>query len=157
MYVIDNDLSAFTWNTSNMKEVVAVDDATVVFHLSKPRADMLRTGVLIVPEHIWSKVPPDKVETYQVKLPLVGSGPFQVTEEKKGSYWVMEANKDCFLGAPTLDEVIFERYTNQDTLAMDIKNGALDVAFPLPTAQVEALEEPAWSLPAPLTTSTLTT
>ena len=139
-YVIDNELQAFTWNTVNMKEVVAVDDATVVFHLSKPRADMLRTGVLIVPEHIWSKVPADKVETYQVKLPLVGSGPFQVTEEKKGSYWVMEANKDYFGGAPTIDEVIFERYTNQDTLAMDIKNGHLDVAFPLPEAQIEALQ-----------------
>ena len=35
----------------------------VVFHLSKPRADMLRTAVTIVPEHIWSKVPGDKVET----------------------------------------------------------------------------------------------
>jgi len=140
MYVIDNDLSAFTWNTVNMKKVVAVDDTTVVFHLSKPRADMLRTGVLIVPEHIWSKVPGDKVEKYQVKLPLVGSGPFQVTEEKKGSYWILEANKDFFLGAPTIDEVIFEQYTNQDTLAMDIKNGALDVAFPLPDAQVKALQ-----------------
>ncbi len=75
MYVIDNELAAYTWNTSNMKEVVATDDATVVFHLSKPRADMLRTAVTIVPEHIWSKVPGDKVETYQVKLPLVGSGP----------------------------------------------------------------------------------
>jgi len=140
MYVIDNELQAFTWNTVNMKEVVAVDDATVVFRLSEPRADMLRTGVLIVPEHIWSKVPADKVETYQVKLPLVGSGPFQVTEEKKGSFWVLEANKDYFGGAPTIDEVIFEAYTNQDTLAMDIKNGHLDVAFPLPEAQVEALQ-----------------
>ena len=140
MYVIDNELQAFTWNTVNMKEVVAVDDATVVFHLSKPRADMLRTGVLIVPEHIWSKVPADKVETYQVELPLVGSGPFQVTEEKKGSYWIMDANKDYFGGAPTIDEVIFERYTNQDTLAMDIKSGALDVAFELPEAQIEALQ-----------------
>ncbi len=140
MYVIDNELGAFTWNTTNMKEVVAVDDATVEFRLSKPRADMLRTGVLIVPEHVWSKVPADKVETYQVKLPLVGSGPFQVTEEKKGSYWVMEANKDYYGDAPTIDEVIFERYTNQDTLAMDIKNGHLDVAFELPAAQIEALQ-----------------
>ena len=132
MYVIDNELSAYTWNTSNMKEVVAVDDSTVVFHLSKPRADMLRTAVTIVPEHVWSKVPGDKVETYQVKLPLVGSGPFQVTEEKPGSYWVLEANKEYFKGSPTIDEVILEQYTNEDTLSMDIKNGALDVAVDLP-------------------------
>jgi peptide/nickel transport system substrate-binding protein len=140
MYVIDNDLSAFTWNTVNMKRVVAVDDTTVVFHLSKPRADMLRTGVLIVPEHIWSKVPGDKVEKYQVKLPLVGSGPFQVTEAKAGSYYTLAANKNYFGGAPMIDEVIMEVYTNQDTLAMDLRNGALDVAFPLPEAQIKALQ-----------------
>ncbi len=140
MYVIDNELSAYTWNTSNMKEVVATDDSTVVFHLSKPRADMLRTAVTIVPEHVWSKVPGDKVETYQVKLPLVGSGPFQVTEEKPGSYWVLEANKEYFKGSPTIDEVILEQYTNEDTLSMDIKNGALDVAADLPIPQIEALQ-----------------
>ena len=139
-YVIDNELEAFTWNTKNMKEVVAVDDTTVVFHLSKPRADMLSTGVLIVPEHIWSKVPGDKVLTYQVKLPLIGSGPFQVIEAKPGSYWVLAANKDYFGGAPTIDEVIFEVYQNQDTLAMDIKRRAIDVAFELPVAQFSALQ-----------------
>jgi len=139
-YVIDNKLSAFTWNTKNMKDVVAVDDSTVVFHLSKPRADMLRTGVLIVPEHIWSKVPGDKVETYQVKLPLIGSGPFQVTKDKPGSYTVLAANKDYFMGAPTIDEVIMEVYTNQDTLAMDIRSGAIDVAFELPAPQLKALQ-----------------
>jgi peptide/nickel transport system substrate-binding protein len=138
-YVIDNKLSAFTWNTTNMKDVVAVDDATVVFHLSKPRADMLRTGVFIVPEHVWSKVPGDKVETYQVKPPLVGSGPFQVIEAKD-SYTLLAANKDCFMGAPTIDEVIFEVYRNEDTLAMDITSGAIDVAWGLPAAQMKALQ-----------------
>ena len=58
-YIIDNDLSAYTSSTLNIKEAVALDDATVEFHLKKPKATMLRLWIPIVPEHIWSKIPGD--------------------------------------------------------------------------------------------------
>ena len=52
----------------------------------------------------------------------------------------MVANKDYWKGAPKIDEVVFENYTNQDTMTMDLKAGNLDVAFGVPVAQFNALK-----------------
>ena len=67
---------------------------------------MLRLWIPIVPEHIWSKIPGDKAATYNSVPPVIGSGPFQVVEVKKGSYIRFAANKDYWKGAPKVDEVI---------------------------------------------------
>ena len=139
-YIIDNELGAFVTYTTNIEKAVAVDDTTVEFHLTKPKANMLRLWIPILPEHIWSEVPGKTADTYQSQPPVVGSGPFQVIESKKGSYTRLAANKDYWRGTPTLDEVIIEKYDNQDTMTMDLKSGALDAAVELPVAQFNALK-----------------
>jgi peptide/nickel transport system substrate-binding protein len=139
-YIIDNELTAYTSSTVNIKEAVAIDDATVEFRLTKPKATMLRLWIPIVPEHIWSKVPGDKAATFNSEPPVIGSGPFQTIEVKKGSYVRFAANKDYWKGAPKVDEVIIQIYTNQDTMAMDLKSGGIDVAVQLPAAQFNALK-----------------
>jgi len=139
-YIIDNQIAQYLSSVVNVKDVVAVDDTTVEFHLTKPKANMLRLWIPIVPEHIWSKVPGKKADSYQVKTPVVGTGPFQVTEVKKGSYLIFTANKDYFRGAPKVDEVVLQIYQNQDTMTMDLKSGALDAAVDLPVAQFNALK-----------------
>jgi peptide/nickel transport system substrate-binding protein len=139
-YIIDNELTAYTSSTVNIKNAEAVDDATVVFHLKKPKATMLRLWIPIVPEHIWSKIPGDKAGTYNSQPPVIGSGPFQTIEVKKGSYIRFAANKDYWKGAPKVDEAILEIYTNQDTMAMDLKSGAIDVAVDLPAPQFDAMQ-----------------
>jgi peptide/nickel transport system substrate-binding protein len=139
-YIIDNELAAFTSQTVNIKEVVAIDDATVEFRLKKPKATMLRLWIPIVPEHIWSKIPGDEASTYNSEPPVIGTGPFQVIDVKKGSYVRFAANKDYWKGAPKVGEAILEIYTNQDTMAMDLKSGALDVAVQLPAVQFNALK-----------------
>ena len=138
-YIIDNELSAYTSSTVNIKHAEAVDDSTVVFHLKKPKSTMLRLWIPIVPEHIWGNIPGSKAGTFNSKPPVVGSGPFQVIEVKKGSYIRFAANKDYWKGAPKVDEVILEIYQNQDTMAMDLKSGAIDVAVDLPAAQFKAM------------------
>jgi peptide/nickel transport system substrate-binding protein len=139
-YIIDNELTAYTSSTVNIKNAEAVDDSTVVFHLKKPKATMLRLWIPIVPEHIWSKIPGDKAGTFNSEPPVIGSGPFQTIEVKKGSYIRFAANKDYWKGAPKVDEVILQIYTNQDTMAMDLKSGAIDVAVDLPAPQFDALK-----------------
>jgi len=139
-YIIDNELSAYTSSTLNIKDAVAIDDATVEFHLKKPKSTMLRLWIPIVPEHIWSKIPGDKAGTYNSKPPVIGSGPFQVIEVQKGSYVRFAANKDYWKGAPKVDEAILEVYQNQDTMSMDLKSGAIDVAVELPAPQFDALK-----------------
>jgi peptide/nickel transport system substrate-binding protein len=139
-YVIDNDMSAFTGYTEGIKKVTAVDDSTVVFTCSRPKSNMLGMWVPILPEHVWSKVDPKDAGTgYANETPIVGSGPFQVVEWKKGSYIRLEANKAYWGVKPKIDEVIFETYQNADTLAQDMKTGALDAAWGIPPAQMKTL------------------
>jgi peptide/nickel transport system substrate-binding protein len=140
-YIVQNELSAFNTYTTNMEKAVAVDDSTVKFFLSKPKANMLRMWIPIVPEHVWSKVSGKQAEnSFQNNPPIVGSGPFQVVDVKRGEYVRLVANKDYWRGASKVDEVIFEIYTNQDTMTMDLKSGNIDVAFGVPVAQFNALK-----------------
>ena len=139
-YIIDNELSAFTGSTTHIKKAVAVDDTTVEFHLERPKSSMLRLPIPILPEHIWAKVPGDKAATFAAKPPLIGSGPFQAVEVKKGSYVRLVANERYWKGAPRIDEAVIEVYQNQDTMVMDLKSGAIDVAEDLPAAQFAALQ-----------------
>ena len=139
--IIDNELSAFSSYTVNMKKAVAVDDATVKFYLTKPKANMLRLCIPIVPEHVWSKVSGKSAgNDFQNTPPVIGSGPFRVVEIKKDEYVRLVANKDYWKGAPKVDEVILEVYQNQDTMTMDLKSGAIDVAFGVPGAQFNSLK-----------------
>jgi peptide/nickel transport system substrate-binding protein len=140
--IIDHDLSNFTSYTEFIEKVETPDDYTVVFTCSEPKANMLGMWVFILPEHIWSKIPvKDLDKTYKNEPPIVGSGPFQVVEVKKGDYVRMIANKDYWGGAPTIDEVIYLTYQSADTMAQDIRSGNLDCAWNIPEAQIKPLDK----------------
>ncbi len=97
--------------------------------------------VPIVPEHIWSQFKTyDQATKYLNSPPIVGSGPFQVVEWQKGKFVRAVANKDYWGGKPKVDEIVFEVYKNQDTLAHDLKLGTIDLAINIPPAQVKALQ-----------------
>lgn len=139
-YIIDNQMASFMGYTEGIEKVEAPDDTTAVFTCSRPKANMLGMWVPILPEHIWSKIDPKDAGTgYPNKPPIVGSGPFQIVEWKKGSYLRLAANPDYWAGKPKVDEVIFETYQNADTMAQDMKSGALAGAWGIPPAQVESL------------------
>ena len=139
-YIIDNQLSAFLNYVSHIKSVEAINDQTVVFHLTKPKANMLRLWVPIIPEHIWSKISGKAAGfTFQNQPPVIGTGPFQVVENKPGSYVRLVANKQYWRGAPKIDEVILETFTNPISMAAEVQAGQLDGAEDLPPASFEQL------------------
>ncbi len=139
-YVIDNQMASFMGYTEGIEKVEAPDDTTAVFTCSRPKANMLGMWVPILPQHIWSKIDPKNAGTgYPNKPPIVGSGPFQIVEWKKGSYLRLAADPNYWAGKPKVDEVIFETYQNADTMAQDMKSGALAGAWGIPPAQVESL------------------
>jgi len=139
-YIIKNKMSSFTGYTEGIEKVVATDDTTAVFTCSQPKANMLGMWVPILPEHIWSKVDPKDAGTgYANTPPIIGSGPFQVIEWKKGSYLRLAANPNYWAGKPKVDEVIFETYQNADTMAQDMKSGSLGGAWGIAPAQVKRL------------------
>jgi len=140
-YIIDNTLTAFTSYTNNIEKVEALDDFTVKMTCSKPKANMLRLWIPILPGHIWSQVPGKRAgNDYVNKPPIVGTGPFQTVAVKKGGYIKLVKNPDYWVeGKPTIDEIIMSIYQNPDTMTQDLKTGALDYALGIPTARFKPL------------------
>ena len=139
-YILDNDLSAFTGYLTFVEKVTAPDDTTLVIELSKPKADILQMKVPILPEHIWSKVPPKDAETkFTNGPPVIGSGPYQVVENKHNEYCRLVRNERYWRGAPAIGELILETYQNPDTMVQDLKAGTLDAADGVPAAQFKGL------------------
>lgn len=141
-YIMDNGLSAYTSYTTGIESVEAVDSLTVQITCSEPKANILGMVVPIVPEHVWSKVDPKAAErSFQNQPPIVGTGAFQVVEFKKGEFVRLEANKDYWRGAPEIDELIFQMYTNADSMVQDLKRGSIDACWGVPEAQFDTLGE----------------
>ena len=73
--IIDNELTSFLQAVKDIKHAEAVDDTTVRFTMSAPKADMLYAVVYIIPEHIWGKVKVPTLErSYANKTPIVAAG-----------------------------------------------------------------------------------
>jgi peptide/nickel transport system substrate-binding protein len=139
-YILKNDMSNFTSYTAGITRVTALDEYTVQMACSAPKADMLLSlnSIPVLPEHIWAEVPPKLAGTnYPNDPPIVGSGAFQCVKYKKSNYVIMEANKGYWRGAPKIDELIFQCYTNEDTMAQDLKAGTLDACTGLLNTQIQ--------------------
>jgi len=139
-YIIDNEMSAFIGFLDGVREAVVVDPDTVEVLCDKPKANFTRLWIPILPEHIWSKIPGEEAgTTYANDPPIIGNGPYQVVEWKKGAYVKMVAYDDYWQGTPTIDEVYYITYDNGDTMVQDLKSGTIDAAYLFPPAQWEAL------------------
>jgi peptide/nickel transport system substrate-binding protein len=131
--ILRQQLGMYIGYFTGVTKVEAPDDQTVVITSKKPNAVLTALYVPILPEHVWSKVPDGKVESW-ANVPMVSSGPFQVTEVKNGKYVKLVKNpyyKDGFGVAPTIDEVFFDMYQTQDGVVADYKSGNLDAAIEL--------------------------
>ena len=140
-YIIENDLENWTSYTNLIEKATVIDDYTVEFTCSKPKPDMIRHYVPIVPEHVWSKISPeDAAKGFQNDPPIVGSGPFNCVEYKKSSYVKMVANPNWRGPEPKIDEIYFMYFTNSDTMVQDLKSGNIDGAGGLKANQMAQFE-----------------
>lgn len=136
------DSAAATANgnyVDNFAEVSAPDDGRVVIRTESPQATMRSLAVPIVPEHVWSRV--DDVAGFANReMPIVGSGPFEVTDYRPQQYLTLEADEDFWRGAPTIDRLRFVNFENSDAAVQALRKGEIDVARKLTPAQFDALK-----------------
>ena len=108
-YVIKNQLGNYTMYMNFIKSVVAPNDNTVVFTCTKPKANMLNMWVVHrARAHLGQDLRQGAQGSFQNNPPIVGSGPFQLTQYKKDQFAMMTANKSYWGGAPKIDEVDFD-------------------------------------------------
>jgi peptide/nickel transport system substrate-binding protein len=131
----------FTGYTDNVTSIQTPDDQTVVIKTSKPDARIVGgLFIYILPEHIWSKVPVDELTgSYQPDIPLVGSGPFVVTEFEPGRLTRMEKNPEFRGPEPAFDEIQFIKYGNQDAAERALQLGEVDLVPEVSAANFERL------------------
>ncbi|WP_327353067.1 ABC transporter substrate-binding protein [Streptomyces sp. NBC_01304] len=124
------DEGAATSNGSfvaNFKKVTAPSPTELVVELKEPQATMASLDIPIVPEHIWKDVKDYSKFNNDETFPIVGNGPFKLTEYKTDQYVKLEANKSFWRGAPKFDELVFKTYKDQDAAVAALKKG--EVSF----------------------------
>ena len=124
---------AFTFNTalatpnseadlSMLDSVEALDDTTVIFHMSKPYNAFLYTLAVfgIVPEHCYD-------EAAYGENP-VGSGRYILTQWDKGQQAILEANPDYYGDEVQMKKVIV-LFMEEDAALAAVKAGQVDIAY----------------------------
>ena len=119
----------FTSYTDNVSKIETPNADTVVIHTKRPDARIVGgLFIYILPKHVWGKVPvSDLTGSYNPKLPLVGSGPYVVTDFEPNRITKMEKNPNFRGPEPKFDEIQFIRYGNQDAAERALQVGEVDM------------------------------
>ncbi|NWF28843.1 ABC transporter substrate-binding protein [Streptomyces sp. PKU-EA00015] len=126
--------------TANFKKVTAPDPKTLVIELRKPQATMTALDVPIVPKHVWEKVGDFSKFNNDKQFPIVGNGPFVITDFKVDQYVRLRPNKDFWRGAPKFDELVFKYYKDGDAAVAALQKGEVSFVQGLTPAQAAALK-----------------
>ncbi|GAA4618175.1 ABC transporter substrate-binding protein [Saccharopolyspora hordei] len=122
----------------NFETVTAPDDHTLVIRTKSPQATMLAIDAPIVPEHVWSKVT-DVASFANDQMPVVGSGPFVLTDYRPEQDVTLTANPDFWRGPPKVAQLQFIQFKNSDAAVQALRKGDVDVVQKLTPAQFDAL------------------
>ncbi|WP_405602707.1 ABC transporter substrate-binding protein [Streptomyces sp. NBC_01410] len=125
--------------TANFRKVTAADPETLVIELKKPQATMLALDVPIVPKHIWEKVGDFSKFNNDKQFPIVGNGPFVITDFKVDQFVKLKPNKDFWRGAPKFDELVLKYYKDGDAAVAALQKGEVSFVQGLTPAQATAL------------------
>jgi peptide/nickel transport system substrate-binding protein len=131
----------FTSYTNNVTSIETPDDKTVIIETKKPDARIIGgLFIYMLPEHVWGEVPLDEVtRTYQPELPMVGSGPYVVTEFERGRILRMERNPEWDGDEPAFDELQFIKYGTEDAVERALQLGEIDMDLEVQPTTFERL------------------
>ncbi|WP_030217794.1 ABC transporter substrate-binding protein [Streptomyces bikiniensis] len=126
--------------TANFEKVTAPDPQTLVIKLKKPQATMTALDVPIVPKHVWEKVGDFSKFNNDRQFPVVGNGPFVITDYKVDQYVKLKPNRKFWRGAPKFDELVFKYYKDGDAAVAALQKGEVSFVPNLTPAQADALK-----------------
>ena len=136
----ETENAAFYNYVANLKKVTAPDDTTAVFELSAADPVMTHMWVPILPEHIWKNVSEKDAGTFDNKE-MVGTGAFQIVEQKPGEFVKLKANKSYWGGAPKIDNLVYRIFKNDDAMAQALQKGEIDAVADIGANQFLALKD----------------
>jgi peptide/nickel transport system substrate-binding protein len=139
--VLGDNGALFTGYTDNVTSVRTPDAETVVVKTKKPDARIVGGLFLyMIPEHIWGKQSVKALTTtYKPQIPMVGSGPYVVTEFKRNRIIRMEPNPNFRGPKPKFDELQWIKYGSDDAVERALTLGEIDVITEVQPASYERL------------------
>ncbi|WP_288395094.1 ABC transporter substrate-binding protein [uncultured Vagococcus sp.] len=129
----ENGNSDSLWVDGKPVEVEKVDETTVKFNLPSVSAaamNNIATETYIMPEHVFKDEPDFSGNELQAKP--VGTGPYKLTNYKRGEYLQFEANDSYYGGKPNIKNVTLRIIANADTTKVALQKGEIDASFILP-------------------------
>ncbi len=124
----------------NIDHVECPDDTTVEVTLKQPAASTLAC-LAIFELGVQSKAYYDQVGAEEYKNKIIGTGPFQVKEWKRGEYLTLEANPNYREeGVPAAQEVEFKVVADDNSRLIQLQGGDIDAATDLPLSTLSQLE-----------------
>ncbi|OUC95716.1 ABC transporter substrate-binding protein [Streptosporangium minutum] len=146
--LIMTDTVAGTANSSlvaNFESVTAPDPATLVIKTKAPQANVVYmsipiSGIPIVPKHVWEPRAKNLKDAKNDTFPVVGYGPWTLTEYKPEQYAKFDANKDFILGRPGFDHMIQQSFKSTDAAVAALRSGQLDYINGVNPTQFKALQ-----------------
>ncbi|HEU4448974.1 MAG TPA: ABC transporter substrate-binding protein [Gaiellaceae bacterium] len=133
---------------SHVKSLEAPDPQTLVITYEQPVGNVLPQlqQFFILPKHVWEQhVGSDgkglKQFNPQDDLPVVGAGPFVITEFDKKGTTIFEKNPGYYGPEANVDAVGYQHFENEDALLAAFEAGELDFLEEVPPNAVAQLEE----------------
>jgi len=128
-FVIDNKIPQYVGYFPFRPVFETPNDTTLIWRSQKPTfAPEMPPWVYVVPERIWK--PYDGKGLRVIKgvenVPSVGSGPFVLTSWTRGQGWTLQRNPYYWGPRPTVDQIDYRLYTNQEAMIQALKNGEVD-------------------------------
>ncbi len=125
--------------TANLDAQV-IDERTVEITSSVPDPKLPVMDVYIVPKHIYEQYDAEAIYEYDGQ-DGVGSGPFTVTEVRKGEFIRMAKNPNWHGQEPAMDEVVFRIFADASAQYEALNAGELDAVDDIP-AQIFTTLDP---------------
>lgn len=129
----------------SIERVSTPNATTAIFHLKSAYADYLPTffgtegdNPDILPKHILGSLPTINNAPFNSKP--VGAGPFRVVEWDRGDRIVLEANPYYWRGEPKIKQVIWKIIPSQNTLALQMRSGEVDIWPMTPPPYIDTLK-----------------
>jgi len=122
----------------NVTNIRATDDYTLRIISNAPKANMLGLMIPILPSHLWSTVPANKLTTVDLWDPSyfpngpIGSGPFKLEEYVIDSYIRYTTWPSYYGGTVHFDELLYQIYVNPQVMRNALLAGTIDLACMLP-------------------------
>jgi peptide/nickel transport system substrate-binding protein len=125
--------------------VTAPDATTLVIRTKKPQANVPYvsvpvSGIPIVPKHVWESHVAGLRDFRNDTFPVVGYGPWTLTDYRPEQYAKLDADKGFVLGAPKYDHLIEQSFKETDAAVGALRSGQLDYINSLQPTQFKALQ-----------------